>query len=868
MAVLDPGTSSSSTHAAPAAAASAGSGARPVYLVTTNKSDPTRRFVRDVGRRHNQRGDQNPHDARKHRDEDREAIYACNPYPDQINDLLKRLPKKKSVVETVLERLRNENPPVQLDTLTYNLLLEKVVDLRDDIAFQLYEDMREEAQRDDAAVRPDFTTLQLMIRACERHGDYDRAFQIYSQLKETFNVYPDVALYNTLIGYCAPLKKEEVASYIVEEMRDRFAEPDVHTYNSLMNVFANAPYEVILQTYEDMIKRRLKPNRRTYNTLMRACQRIGEYEKTFLFFEEMRQDGLIPDVTTYNTLFLACRDRIDYLIPPLQQSSSASPNAASRNNETAGDTSPSKSASPPRATGAASSRAPLSKEQKQQGLADIAQFTLSLQAEMEDTRVQPNTFTFNVVLGILGRCGDDRMFDVFEQMKSMHAKQEAKRAVKATQLTAPSGSSGPTGSNNSRALAVQPPPPQPASPSRMLLDGTTTRTVADLERLLDTSRSNAENEDEDPGNHIGATGITLTLATYDTVISGAAQLQLPDRAYAYFDEMKRVGIRPDRDVFMRLLGVCAIKAEKGRAFAVFDEAKQFGVTVDIELHNALLNVLAESCDPQVFGVFGDLRNDHQKLSIKPNQETYNIMLKACYKQKNTSQALLYYQEMLRTSSPVSPDATTYAWLMDVCSLTADVARATDLILDMRRRHIPPEIHTYTKFMNVFVAANDAGIVDVFEGLKRHGPQPNLEAYVMLLSFHLKNKSDAIVALYDDFRASGIEPDLSPFNVMLNYAALLGNYQMAFKFLQELKAKRLVADVETYNALLAVFAPSGSDFIYKVFEEMSECHVTPNSQTFATLMRHKAGRQALMVATERHLIFAGAPVATRSTAGVA
>jgi pentatricopeptide repeat protein len=761
---------------------------RPVYLITSDKNDPLKRTARDVTRQHKPRHD--THTERRQRDEERDLIFACQGYTEHFNNLLRKLPRRdKRIVLMVIERMRTEN--IAMDQQTYNLLLEKVVDLRDPIAFEIYEDFKTEAQRDDATVRPDGRTFELMVRACERNGDYRRAFHIYSQMKELFGVYPDVPLYNALIGYCAPLRDETTASFIIEEMKDRNVEPDVHTYNALMNVFADAPYELVLQAFDDMIRRKLKPNRRTFNTLMKSCQRIGDYDRVFQFFEELKQEGLSPDVTTYNILLVACRDRLDYVI----------------------------------GTGRFSD-VRRTKEQRELGIKAIAQLCMSLRAEMEELGVPANSFTYNALLSVLSQCRDRRMFQVLDEMIQV-ADQQA-QTVRAT-----------------------------AHQDYIKTEGAIPSFV-ELERMLDsavaqTTQSGGVGDSDGQADRLGAFGVRPSIETYATIIEGCHRMGVTEKAHEHFVKMKQRGIKPDRHIYIKLIDVCALKAEKQTAFDLFDECCAQGIIPDTGLFNALINVLAECCDPRVHEIFLKLKHDTDGLSVKPNQDSYNLMLKAALKTRRLDDANRLYQEMTSPTCVVSPDTASYSILMDICAACKDVRRAAYYIEDMRRRHVTPTINTYSRFMNVFVAAGDPGVVEVFENIKRHGPQPNLEAYTTLLQYYLETRNDAIIGLFDDMKRDGVDPDLNAYNVMLKYAAVTQNNQRAYKYLEELKPRGLNADIDTYNALMAVFAPSGSDMIFKVFEDMAMCHVPPNKETFSILMKHPKGRAALNEATTRNLV---------------
>ena len=772
---------------------------RRVYLTTINKQNPLLRTTREIAASRNK----NPEPVDKgNRDPDREAVYNCAPYTASFNHYLTELPKRnKHAVMLVIERMRQEKIP--MDSATYNLLLEKVVDLNDDIAFTIYEQFKEDFQKDDAVVRPDLYTFHLMIRACERCGDYKRAFHLYGQMKECFGLHPDITLYNTLIGYCAPLHDQLTASFIVEEMRDHGIDPDVHTYNCLMNVFSNAAYEVNLQMFEDLVKRKVKPNRRTYNTLMRACQRAGDYEKAFQFFEQLKKEGLTPDVVTYNILLMMLRERLDYVF-------GAGKYAHERR----------------------------TKEQKEMGMKGIAELAMALFAEMDTLNVLPNTFTYNALLAVLGQCQDVNVYDVFDQMKEDH-RAEAQGY----------GDAGDVGGSTSWTVE--------------------NAESMDVNKLLEHSEKaqmagDGADDDKDEAR-IAGRGVAPNLDTYTIMIEASERLGHSDKAYALFEELKDVrGLKPSKAVYIKMMDVCSLKSEKARAFAIFDEAKASDLSIDTELFNALMNVLAECSDPGIFEVFEKLKADTQRLGIHPDQDSYNIILKACLKMKSASQAFSVYRDMCQPESPVHPDTVAYGILLDVCALKKDIKQAAELILDLKRRNVPPTISTYCRLMNVYLQANDTGIVQVFEDIKQHGPTPNLEAYTILLTYHLNNTDDQILQLFTDMKKAGVEPDLNAYNIMMQYCAAIGDSHKATKFFEELKVRSLNADINTYNALIAVFAPTpGHQFVYKVFDEMAECHIAPDSNTFAILMKHQAGRHYLTTAaSERRLVFSDGPRAIK------
>lgn len=760
---------------------------RKAYLTTINRRNPLQRQTRELGRVMRPKED---HVEAKKRDEDRELVQSCAPYTESFNHLLRTVAKRnKHVVLLVLDRMRAEQIP--MDAATYNLLLEKVVDLRDDVAFRIYDEFREESQKDDASVRPDLHTFHLLMRACERNGWYEKAFHLYAQMKELLGIYPDVSMYNTLIGFCAPLHDEAQASFIVEEMKDRGVDPDVHTYNCLMNVFTNAPYEVTLQTFEDMIRRRIKPNLRSFNTLMKACLRMWDYDRAFQYFEELKKEGLVPDVVTYNILLVMCRERLDFVFGTGNHS-----------------------------------HLRRTREQREVGMKAVAELSMSLFAEMEDLDILPNTYTYNALIAVLGRCDDFRVMDVFSHMKSDNRWDQ----LEAGQSDGEGGASSWVPEHTQTRGAPSP----AASPSG------------------NTQFSSMMAEEPDAG--ISAKGVTVNLETYKLMIDAALRMKLSKMAFLLFKELKEAGLKPNKDIFLLMLRVCCLEGgQKVEATALFNEAKSMGL-LDADVFNGRMDVLANAKDEALFESFDRLRRDADRLSLKPTEDTYNVVLSGCYRMGCIDRALTIYEDMCSPNSNAQPNTETYGLLIDIASISKDTKLATNFILDMKKRRVPVTTATYCRLMHCYVEADDDGVIMLFDELRQHGPPPNLEAYYILLKYYQKKLNGAIVQLFDEMKVGPVEPDLDCYNVMLEYCAGIGSHQKSFKYFEELKTRGMSADIHTYNALIAVFAPSGSDFVFKVFEEMQEMKIPPNHVTFSILMKHKLGRQCLATATEQKLIY--------------
>eukprot|EP00758_Cryptobia_borreli_P002909 Tbor_TRINITY_DN3382_c0_g1::TRINITY_DN3382_c0_g1_i1::g.23536::m.23536 len=765
---------------------------RAVYLLTQDRRQqtdfrvPSRRIIREINRSrlhlNNRRRLESVYTVEE------EEIRNLGPHTDEFNDYLKKHQRlSENTVEMVINRMKTNN--IDMNTETYNLLLEMVANVPGPMCYNIYDDFRKNVKP--PTTEPNVQTYRLLFLSCERNNDFDKVFHYYNQMRLIPNLLPDAAFYNTLLTYCLQLRDETKAAFLVEEMKEQNIEPDVHTYNSLLNIFADAPYEVQFKTFEDMLRRKVKPNRRTYNSLMRSCQRSGDYERAFQFFEELKSDGLQPDVITYNIVFVLCHDRLDSVL-------GGAHHAVIRN-----------------------------REHHEVTMKAVGELFMAIFAEMEVCNVLPNTFTYNALLRGLSRCNDIRVYDVFTQMKQDCRKTETDPMDELIQTWM-------TGNAD---------------------------ICSSLPMLLPPINTDNENKPEDLEEaSMTGKGSSPNLESYKTMIDAAKGLGMPEKSCAFYDEMRAIGIRPNKAAISLMLEVCAFKRDKERAYATLDDAKDCGIRLDVDIINGLMNVLAECGDQTIFDELDRLNKDDGSLDVKPNIETYNLALKGCLKIDDLESAMRLYTELCNPRYHLKgPDASTYSILFDICSQCKDFKAANKLMKDMKTRNLPADINAYCRYLNVCVSVRDVSVLDVFDDMKHHGPEPTLEAYKILLSYHLGQRDPVIVQTFNEMKATGIIPDIGVFNIMLDYYGVKEDSNSSLRLFEEIKSMWLSPDIETFNALMKCFAKTGASMVHKIFEEMSDAKVAPDHITFSILAQHKAGFSSLATALEQQLVYMNKPI---------
>ncbi|KEG13103.1 hypothetical protein DQ04_01211020 [Trypanosoma grayi] len=758
------------------------------------------------------------------RDEDREAVLACPPYTASFNTLLKERREKNSrvLVNAVLERMHAEAIP--LNVVTYNLLMERVVCFPDDVIFTLYEEIKEEAVKDNSSVRPNLTTYQLLFRACERKGEYNRAFLLYKQLRELMHITPDSPTYDTLLGFCAAVRDVAQATYFVEEMRNNGVTPDVNTYNCLMSVLVDsAPYEETLGVFQQMIEEGIKPTIRTYNTVCKAARAHGDYDRAFQLFEEMKKRGMLPDVVTYNTLLSMAEHRLDYIM-------------GQGNHE----------------------HVRRSFEQRRQGKRAVAGLTLTLLAEMESIKLKPNTFTFNQVMAALLKCGDHRVFNVYRTMQTRYAEQksalelQAKRRAKKKRTMLLLESDTPS---NTEAWSSSTTTAAPASTaSAENADGLGAEQPMSLDEAMDV-------EDPHRPARIAAQQSRPNRDTYRLIVRACLELGLADKCDHFYREMRREGLGLDHDFAVLMEEVCEATGDRVRARSVLDEAKGDRLLIDTTLFNAYLSVLASLGDAEVMHIVEEMQLGINVFNVRPDVATFNRVLRSQLCMGNHEKVADVFASMYLSYSQVTPDTETYCWVLRSYCQTHDTEAATQLLESMKQRKVPVSVEHYHHLMLVYLEADDARIIDVFHLLRNATgdealPKADTQCFCALLQYYLRQQQwDELEGLFLALKADPVlEVDTGCYNVILEMCLRQKRVEYAEKLFNELRMKCVPADITMYNTLLRLFASVGNKMMYSVLEEMKANHVAPAATTLGILLEYAEGRQAVSTAVEHGLFW--------------
>lgn len=162
----------------------------------------------------------------------------------------------------------------------------------------------------EGSAEKDGTLYGAYFNLCAKALWYSRAMSVWEEIPQEFKT---VVSYSTMIDLCRRLKKGNEALALFSEMQASQVQPNIITYNSLINVYSMLDQpDAAVQTFES-IKSTLLPavsptsQKMAYLAVMSATARAGDYAKTRELFIAMTQDaGLPPEHFHFNALLTSC----------------------------------------------------------------------------------------------------------------------------------------------------------------------------------------------------------------------------------------------------------------------------------------------------------------------------------------------------------------------------------------------------------------------------------------------------------------------------------------------------------------------------------------------------------------------------------
>ncbi|OVA18174.1 Pentatricopeptide repeat [Macleaya cordata] len=147
-------------------------------------------------------------------------------------------------------------------------------------------------------------TYNVLLKGYCQQLQIDKAKELIREMASNAGVEPDVVSYNILIDGFILIDDSAGALEYFNEMRARGIAPTKVSYTTLMKAFASSGQpKLVHKVFDEMLKDpRVKVDQVAWNMLVEGYCKLGLVEEAKKIVERMREDGFYPDVATYGSL--------------------------------------------------------------------------------------------------------------------------------------------------------------------------------------------------------------------------------------------------------------------------------------------------------------------------------------------------------------------------------------------------------------------------------------------------------------------------------------------------------------------------------------------------------------------------------------
>lgn len=216
--------------------------------------------------------------------------------------LMKGYMKEGRVTDTMkmLEAMRHqEDSGSHPDHVTYTTVISALVKVGSmDKARQVLAEMTR------IGVPANRITYNILLKGYCHQLQIEKAKELIREMSDDAGLQPDVVSYNTLIDGCILVDDSAGALAYFNEMRTRGIAPSKISYTTLMKAFAlSGQPKLAYKVFDEMLNDpRVKVDLVAWNMLVEGYCRLGLLEDAKTIVERMRENGFHPNLATYGSL--------------------------------------------------------------------------------------------------------------------------------------------------------------------------------------------------------------------------------------------------------------------------------------------------------------------------------------------------------------------------------------------------------------------------------------------------------------------------------------------------------------------------------------------------------------------------------------
>ncbi|KAG6527911.1 pentatricopeptide repeat-containing protein At5g25630-like [Zingiber officinale] len=324
-----------------------------------------------------------------------------------------------------------------------------------------------------------------------------------------------------------------------------------------------------------------------------------------------------------------------------------------------------------------------------------------------------------------------------------------------------------------------------------------------------------------------------SVVTYTTLLTALTVQKQFKFIPSLLSQFENSGLKPDSVFFNAIINAFSEAEKIDEAIKIFWKMKQSGCKPTTSTFNTLIKGYGIIGKPEESNLLLDMMS--QEENTRPNQQTYNILIKAWCEKKNLIEAWNVYHKMCE--SGIQPDVVTYNTIARAYTKNGETRRAEVLILEMQTRLCPNERTWAIIVCGYCKEGNMKDALRCVNEMKAFGIRPNIVVFNSLVKGFLDLQDiagvDEVLAIMEEI---AVKPDIVTFSHQLNALCAMGLMTRCMELLSKMVEAGINPDAQVYSILAKGYVrarePAKAEALLVA---MNELGIKANVVTFTTII---------------------------------
>ena len=194
-------------------------------------------------------------------------------------------------------------------------------------------------------------------------------------------------------------------------------------------------------------------------------------------------------------------------------------------------------------------------------------------------------------------------------------------------------------------------------------------------------------------------------ATYNTMMSALCNAGQSEKALKMFDQMQRVGLRPDKYTYTILIQACDNENDIRELLYAMTER---GIQPDIVTYNTIIKLL---CSKRQLTQATSIVTEMEARGVTPDSRTYGTLMSGLLQAGKPSSCLALFESAYSNtrSMALTENVHLYTTAIAAASMLTNHERALDLVTRMTASGLKPTLQTLTAVVGACLASKKPGL---------------------------------------------------------------------------------------------------------------------------------------------------------------